>query len=226
MLLLEQVRVSLADFMLEVSAELRAPVTAIFGPSGAGKTSLLDAIAGLRRLDKGMIRLGEKVLSNTATGQNVPARDRSIGYVPQDLALFPHLSVRRNLIYGLKPGQNGVTYPQVTQVLELNGLEERRIHQLSGGERQRVALGRALLSAPSLLLLDEPLASLDAALKQRTIPFLRRLREEFQIPMIYVSHDAAEVSQLCDEVLTLERGRMTGRSLVGPAGFEPATKGL
>jgi molybdate transport system ATP-binding protein len=209
-LLLKEIKLSLAEFTLESSAELRGNVTAIFGPSGAGKTSLLDLVAGLRRAKSAMIELNGKVLCDTAGRVNVPTRLRELGYVPQDLALFPHLSVKQNLLYGCKQQTDGNSlfgFEHVVQVLEIQTLIGRGVNDLSGGERQRVALARALLASPKLLLLDEPLASLDAKLKARIIPYLRRVREEFEVPMLYVTHDADEVIALCDEVVVMDRGR-------------------
>ncbi|HTI72677.1 MAG TPA: ATP-binding cassette domain-containing protein [Candidatus Limnocylindria bacterium] len=226
---LDQVRLDRPDFQLHVTAQLNAPVTAIFGPSGAGKTTLIELVTGLRRPTGGTIRLGSDVFCDHSRRIHLPVRKRRIGYVPQDLALFPHLSVRQNLLFGTPHKtelKTPVDFAHVTAVLELDVLENRRVPELSGGERQRVALGRALLSSPRLLLLDEPLGSLDLELKRRTLPFLRRLRDEFHVPMLYVSHDWAEVEALCTEVLVLDRGRVKYHGLVGPAGFEPATKGL
>ncbi|HTH47895.1 MAG TPA: ATP-binding cassette domain-containing protein [Candidatus Limnocylindria bacterium] len=214
---LQNIRVRLADFVLEIDVELHAHVTALFGPSGAGKTTLLDTIAGLRPPLSAVIRLDGRTLTDTGSRVSVPPHRRAIGYVPQDLALFPHLSVGENLRYGQPPraeGQGPFSLVQITGLLDLGGLMARRTGQLSGGEKQRVALGRALLSAPRLLLLDEPLASLDTGLKGRILPYLRRIRETFPIPILYVSHDAGEVAALCDEVLTLDGGRITGREPV------------
>ncbi len=206
------VRLPLAEFTLEIAARLDAPVTALFGRSGAGKTALLEVIAGLRRPQSALILLAGRVLTDTARGVALPARVRRIGYVPQDGALFPHLSARRNLRYGLKAGGAGAAdFERVVEVLELAPLLGRDPSRLSGGERQRVALGRALLSAPELLLLDEPLAGLDLQLKERIIAFLRRARAEFGTPMLLVTHDPAEVEALCDEVLVIERGRVVAR---------------
>ena len=210
-LLLRHVRVHLADFTLEVEVELHAHITAIFGPSGAGKTTLLDVIAGLRPPATAFIQLQGRTLTDTSAGWSIPPHRRSIGYVPQDLALFPHLSVRQNLDYGRPAsGSAGPAFQleQVTAVLDLGGLTHRRIGELSGGEKQRVALARALLSAPALLLLDEPLASLDTALKERILPYLRCVRDAFAIPILYVSHDPDEVAALCDEVLILSQGKI------------------
>jgi molybdate transport system ATP-binding protein len=213
-LLLKNILLRLADFSLEADLEIHSRVTAIFGPSGAGKTSLLDLIAGLRPADSAMIQLGDQVLTDTSTRTFVSARHRRIGYVPQDLALFPHLSVKQNLLYGHKTDASAnslFSYEHVVKVLEIQAHTERRVQNLSGGEKQRVALARALLSSPRILLLDEPLASLDTGLKSRIIPYLARVRDEFQIAMLYVTHDWPEVRSLCSEVLMMERGRVVRR---------------
>jgi molybdate transport system ATP-binding protein len=213
-LLLKNISLPLADFVLQVDVELAGQVTAIFGPSGAGKTSLLDLIAGLRRPERAFIQLEQRVLTDTARGLALPPRERQIGYVPQDLALFPHLPVRKNLLYGCKtpaPRDGLFSYEHVAAVLEIGTLAGRGVTELSGGEKQRVALARALLTSPRLLLLDEPLAGLDAALKARIIPYLARVRDEFQVPMLYVSHDRQEIQALCDEVVELERGQVLPR---------------
>lgn len=213
-LLLQNISLPLADFTLEIDAQLQCQVTGIFGPSGAGKTSLLDLIAGLRQPASARIALNDRVLTDTAAGVVMPPRLREIGYVPQDLALFPHLSVRQNLLYGHRNGRETgplFGFEHVTEVLQIQPLTARGTGDLSGGERQRVALARALLTSPRLLLLDEPLASLETGLKANIIPYLRRVRDEFQLPILYVTHDEQEVLALCDEVLEIQRGRMTGR---------------
>ena len=210
-LLLKHISLPLADFVLQVDVELAGQVTAIFGPSGAGKTSLLDLIAGLRRPQSAFIQLEQRVLTDTARALALPPREREIGYVPQDLALFPHLPVRKNLLYGRKasaPPDGLFSYEHVTAILEIEPLAGRRVTELSGGEKRRVALARALLTSPKLLLLDEPLAGLDAALKAKIIPYLARVRDEFRVPMLYVSHDLPEIEVLCDEVVELERGQV------------------
>ena len=215
---LKSISLPLPHFTLELDIELASRVTAIFGPSGAGKTSLLDLIAGLRRPKSALIQLGETVLTDTAARLHLPSRRRQISYVPQDLALFPHLSVRGNLLYGHKAVSETdplFRFAHVARVLEIEPLLSRGIGNLSGGEKQRVALARALLSSPRLLLLDEPLSSLDARLKGQILPFLQRLREEFPIPMLYVTHDADEVSALCDEVVVLDQGRLVRRATPG-----------
>lgn len=206
---LKNIVLLLADFSLQVDVELNSRVTAIFGPSGAGKTSLLDLIAGLRRGKSAFIQLDNLILTDTAAGLEVPVRRRQIGYVPQDLALFPHLSVRRNLLYGHKPEAETsplFRFEHVARVLEIESLLDRGVVNLSGGEKQRVALARALLSSPRLLLLDEPLTNLDAKLKNQILPFLERIRAEFPIPILYVTHSIREVCALCEEVVFLHEG--------------------
>ncbi|HEX5757747.1 MAG TPA: ATP-binding cassette domain-containing protein [Thermoanaerobaculia bacterium] len=213
-LALRRIRLPLAGFELALDAELADDATALFGPSGAGKTALLDLVAGLRRAPSARIALDGRVLTDTAAGVELPARHRRIGYVPQDGALFPHLSVRRNVLYGHRPqdgGPGAATLEHVAAVLELGPLLDRGVGDLSGGERQRVALARALLSSPRLLLLDEPLAALDRPLKARILPYLKAVRGEFGVPMLYVTHDPEEVLALCDEVLVLERGKLVAR---------------
>ncbi|HUA66051.1 MAG TPA: molybdenum ABC transporter ATP-binding protein [Alphaproteobacteria bacterium] len=208
---LKKISVPLAPFTLEVDVEIRGRLTAIFGPSGAGKTTLLDLVAGLRPAQSAFIQLDARVLTDTSHGVFVPSRHRGIGYVPQDLALFPHLSVRQNLLYGQKSGQSAnpaLTLDRVVEVLEIQSLVQRRVTDLSGGEKQRVAIARALLSSPRLLLLDEPLASLDLPLRSRIIPYLTRIRDEFQVPMLYVTHDRSETLALADEMVVLINGKV------------------
>jgi molybdate transport system ATP-binding protein len=194
-------------FGLRVDAHLNGRAAALFGPSGAGKTTILDAIAGLRTPKQGTIVVGNRVLFSSTAHINIQARERHIGYVPQDVALFPHMNVRRNLLYGRHPGMSH-ELGRVTEMLEIDGLIDRRVDQLSGGERQRVALGRALMSGPSLLLLDEPLAAVDVPLRRRILPYLQRVRDELALPIVYVSHDRDEVQQLADQVLVIDAGRV------------------
>jgi molybdate transport system ATP-binding protein len=207
-LVLRDIRCPLAHFTLALDVEITRDVTALFGPSGAGKTTVLDLIAGLRRSPSAYIELDGRVLTDTSAGREVPARDRHVGYVPQDGALFPHLSVRGNLLYGSK---KEASPERVTEVLDIGHLLDRRIGGLSGGERQRVALARALLSSPKLLLLDEPLASLDEELRTRVLAYLKRVRDELKVPMLYVSHSRSEVVELCEEILVLDRGVLKGQ---------------
>jgi molybdate transport system ATP-binding protein len=213
-LCLREIRLQLDRFSLAVDVEIHEDVTAIFGASGAGKTSLLDLVAGLRRSQSAVIQLDGEVLTDTRGAVAVPTRRRHIGYVPKDLALFPHLSVQENVLYGFsaKAGvQTPFTVEHVTGVLEIAPLLARGVNNLSGGEKQRVALARTLLSAPRLLLLDEPLANLDLDLKSRIIPYLKKIRDEFRVPMLYVTHSPDEVWALCDDVLVLEEGRFIAR---------------
>jgi len=217
-------RLAQATFSLEVDTGLSGRVTAVFGASGSGKTTLLELIAGLRRPTAGCVQVGGTVLTDVAARIFVRPERRSIGYVPQDGALFPHLSVRQNLIFGCNDrvaAPSGLTFGHVVEVLEIASLVDSGVQTLSGGEQQRVALGRALLAAPRLLLLDEPLAGLDAPLRERLLPYLARVRDEFQVPMVYVTHSPDEVMALCDDVLVLANGRVTYRG--APSGvFVPS----
>jgi molybdate transport system ATP-binding protein len=201
----------LGEFSLQASFESAGRVTGLFGASGAGKTSLISMIAGLLRPDRGVIALDGEVLDDTAAKIHVPPHRRRIGYVFQDARLFPHLDVRHNLDYGRRMNRFAEDQPQlkrVTDMLEIGDLLDRRPGRLSGGERQRVSLGRALLSKPRLLLLDEPLGALDDARKMEILPYLMRLRDE-GIPMVYVTHDAAELRQLATQIVVLQHGRVT-----------------
>ena len=222
------VRLRAGAFTLDLHETIATRTVALFGPSGSGKTTTLDAVAGLRRPDEGVIRIGRHVLFDSRRGVDVPVYDRRVGYVPQDLALFPHLDVRRNVLYGARgrtadrgpegrapgardagsgtPGPHG-THASVLELLEIDTLLSRAVDGLSGGERQRVALARALMTDPDLLLLDEPLAALDLGLRHRILPYLERVRDELGTPMIYVSHVADEVRRVADWAIVLEGGR-------------------
>ena len=197
------------DFLLELDEQLAPGITALFGPSGSGKTTVLDAIAGLRRPSAGAIAIHDRVLFDSSRGIDLPVHQRHVGYVPQDVALFPHMNVRRNVLYGRRPAQK-LSLETVIEILEVGALLDRRVSQLSGGERQRAALARALMSAPELLLLDEPLAAVDVERRRRILPYLLRVRDELKIPVMYVSHDRAEVDQLADRVIVLQDGRVVG----------------
>jgi len=202
----------LGDFALEAAFASEGRVTGLFGASGAGKTSLVNIIAGLLRPDRGVIALDDEILDDVEKGVHVPPHRRRIGYVFQDARLFPHMNVEQNLDYGRR--MNGLASDaaqktRVTELLDIGHLLDRRPGKLSGGERQRVALGRALLSKPRLLLLDEPLGSLDEGRKVEILPYLIRLRDEANVPMVYVSHDAAEMRQLATQIVMLRNGRIT-----------------
>jgi len=198
----------LREFHLELDVVLQGSITAVFGPSGAGKTSLLELIAGLRRPRSAHIALDGIPFENTMRGQIMLSRERGIGYVPQDLALFPHLSVQQNVTFGQQTAASGAfTFDHIVAVLEVAPLLDRGVADLSGGEKQRVAIARALMSRPRLLLLDEPMEGLDATLRERVRQLLLRLHQEFGVPMLYVSHSPREILALCDDVLVLERGR-------------------
>jgi molybdate transport system ATP-binding protein len=201
----------LGDFMLAARFETESGVTALFGPSGAGKTSLVNMIAGLVTPGRGRIMYRGKLLFDADGRVNVPPHRRQFGYVFQDGRLFPHLTVRGNLEYGRRmyrlkrdPGE----LERIVALLDIGHLVDRRPGKLSGGERQRVAIGRALLMRPQLLLLDEPLASLDAARKAEIMPYLERLRDEAGVPMIYVSHQADDARRLATTVVRMEAGRI------------------
>ena len=194
------------SFTLTLDESLRGRVTALFGPSGAGKTTTLDAIAGLRTPDRGTINVGGRTLFSSTDGTNVAPHDRHVGYVPQDVALFPHMNVRRNIRYGRRPHQR-LELPAVVEMLEVADLLDRRVAELSGGERQRVALARALMSSPELLLLDEPLAAVDLERRRRILPYLERVRDQLGVPIIYVTHEAEDVQRFADAVIVLNAGR-------------------
>jgi len=202
----------LGDFALEAAFTSEGRVTGLFGASGAGKTSLVNMIAGLLRPDRGVIALDDEILDDVEKGVHVPPHRRRIGYVFQDARLFPHMNVGQNLDYGRRMqglSDDPAQQKRVTELLDIGHLLDRRPGKLSGGERQRVALGRALLSKPRLLLLDEPLGSLDEGRKVEILPYLVRLRDEANVPMVYVSHDAAEMRQLATQIVMLRNGRIT-----------------
>jgi molybdate transport system ATP-binding protein len=196
-------RIPLASFELNIDVTFDTRVTAIFGPSGSGKTTLFDAVAGLRFIAQGEIEIDGQTLFSSTRGISLPPQQRGIGYVPQEGALFPHLSVRKNVRFGAERGSHNerakeIGMDHVLEVLEISHLLPRAVTQLSGGEAQRIRLARAILSRPRLLLLDEPLAALDIGLKERILPYLARVRDEFGIPMIYVTHNVTEVLTLAD----------------------------
>jgi molybdate transport system ATP-binding protein len=209
-MLMLDVEKRLGDFVLRAKFETVSAATALFGPSGSGKTTIINLIAGLATPDRGRLLYRGRLLFDAESGINVPVHRRGFGYVFQDGRLFPHLSVARNLDYGRRMRRlkrDGAEMRRVVEMLDIGHLLERRPGRLSGGERQRVAIGRALLMRPQLLLLDEPLASLDAVRKAEIMPYLERLRDE-GVPMIYVSHQAADVRRIAASVVRIEAGQV------------------
>lgn len=210
-------RHQLPGFEVNLSFDAPPGITVLFGRSGTGKTTVINAVAGLLNPDSGRIAIDETILFDSGTGLNLPAHKRKLGYVFQDGRLFPHLSVRGNLTYGQRfstPAKGSPTLAHVCELLGIGPLLDRRIGPLSGGEKQRVAIGRALLSHPRMLLMDEPLAALDGARKAEILPYLERLRDNTSIPILYVSHSVAEVARLATTVVVLENGRV---ARAGPA---------
>ncbi len=203
-LLIHGLRLPLAHFDLKMTAELSGPVAGIFGPSGAGKTSLLEAVAGLRHSRSGRIALDDVLFDDAQAGIHIPARHRRIGYVPQENALFPHMTAMQNIRYGA----GDAPIDDVVEMLEISHLLGRSVTSLSGGEQKRVAVARALAASPRLLLLDEPLAGLDRPLHGRILLFLKRIRDDFRMPMLYVTHDSGELAEIAEETLVLDRGRL------------------
>ncbi|MFD1194458.1 molybdenum ABC transporter ATP-binding protein [Seohaeicola saemankumensis] len=215
-------RVSLSHhfdgFDLDVAFEAPRGVTVLFGPSGSGKTTVINAVAGLLRPDLGRIVSDDLVLVDTQARRNLPPHKRRIGYIFQEGRLFPHLTVRQNLLYGrwfAPRDARGESLGRVVELLGLDHLLERRPGALSGGEKQRVAIGRALLAAPKLILADEPLAALDETRKAEILPYFERLRDEVAVPILYVSHASAEVARLATTVVALRAGKVAA---VGPPG--------
>ena len=233
-----RVRVPMPEFGLQVEQKLAlAGVTGLLGPSGGGKSTLLRVIAGLERAASGQVVFAGETWLNSDDGIYVPTHKRPVGYVFQDARLFTHLSVEGNLRYAERrrgPWPDAIDYAGIVSIFDLETLLQRRIKALSGGERQRVALARTLLTGPRLLLLDEPLAALDVARKWEILPYIEVLSSEFGIPAIYVSHSIEEIARLADQVVVLDRGKVTA---AGPAaevlnqqellsagpGFEPGT---
>ena len=202
----------LGEFTLQAAFESEGRVTGLFGASGSGKTSLVNMIAGLLLPDRGSIMIDGETVDDVEKRVHVPVHRRRIGYVFQDARLFPHLDVRQNLDYGRRMNHladDPAQLKRITDLLDIGNLLDRRPGKLSGGERQRVALGRALLAKPRLLLLDEPLGALDEDRRAEILPYLVRLRDEARIPMVYVSHDAAEMRQLATQIVLLKRGRVS-----------------
>ncbi len=220
-----QLRMDRSAFKLDVDLQLPGQgITAIFGPSGSGKTTLLRAVAGLEKNQQGRIQIGANVWQDTLQGIDLPTWQRALGYVFQESSLLPHLSVTDNLNFGLKRALNSLGNVQTEaakalqasiELLGIGSLLQRMPDQLSGGERQRVAIARAIAMQPQLLLMDEPLASLDAARRQEIFPWLAKLRDELKMPMLYVTHSAEEVTRLADYLVVLEQGQVKAQGPVG-----------
>ncbi|MCU4653236.1 molybdenum ABC transporter ATP-binding protein [Roseibacterium sp. SDUM158016] len=223
------VRHAFEGFTLDASFEAPPGVTVLFGRSGSGKTTIVNAVAGLLMPDEGRIAAGDWVLLDTAKGVRLPPHRRRLGYIFQEGRLFPHLTVAQNLAYGARFAPKDAPREDRGRIVDLLGigaLLDRRPGALSGGEKARVAIGRALLSAPKLILADEPLASLDEARKAEILPYFERLRDEVAVPILYVSHSASEVARLATTVVALEAGRVTGQGpaaeVLGDPGVLPA----
>ena len=198
------------EFLLDVAFDSESTLTALFGPSGAGKTSVLDAIAGLLPASRGRVTIGGEVIYDSLRGVDLSPHRRRVGYVFQDGRLFPHLDVRDNLLFGAARGGGGPGFDDVVEMLEIGGLLGRRPRDLSGGEQRRIGLARALLSAPRLMLLDEPLSGVEHGLRAQILGYLARVRDELQVPMIYVSHSLSELLQLTDLFVVMQQGRVIG----------------
>lgn len=208
-----QVTLKRQQFVLDADLKLAHRVSAIFGPSGSGKSTLLSIIAGITQPDRGRIVIDGECIFDSQAHINKPMHQRKIGLVFQDSRLFPHLTVEGNLKYALQflttQGQH-FEFANIVELLELGDLLKQYPHQISGGEKQRVALGRALLSSPRLLLLDEPMASLDEKLKNQILPFLKIVADEINIPMIYISHSKEEIMQITNNLIHIQSGQIRG----------------
>ena len=213
------------NFSLHAKCMIDSPVVGLFGPSGAGKSTILGIIAGLIKPNAGHLILDGDYLFDTKRGINIPLHQRRIGTVFQDSRLFPHLNVRDNLNYGfnlVSQKNRRLGFSQVVELLDIGQLLTQKPYQLSGGEKQRVTLGRALLTSPRLLLLDEPLASLDVRLKQQILPFLRLVKDEINIPMIYVSHAIDEILYLTSQLMIIDRGKLLANGKFNEIIYQPS----
>lgn len=206
-------RLTQGRFDLDLQLEVEARVLAFYGPSGSGKTTTLEVLAGLRRANAGRLVLDGDVLFDAERGVHRPPRERRLGYVSQDVLLFPHMDVRRNIEYGRRSGAD--RFAALDEMLDLAVLLDRDVSSLSGGERQRVALARALNASPRLLLLDEPLAAVDLRRRRRIVEALARVRDDLAVPIVYVAHAVEEVRALADQVVLMDEGRVVG---YGPPG--------
>ena len=197
-------------FTLDIQCEIDSQVTGIFGPSGAGKTSFLHVLAGLETPDHGSVTIQNHEVFNTSSNINLPPEKRKIGYVFQEGRLFPHLNVAQNLKYGLKQKQNFALFKEVTDLLKISDILDKKVSQISGGQAQRVAIGRALLFAPDILVLDEPFSALDKNLRQHIISLLKPLIKKFNIPMLVISHDLSDLLMLSDQLMIIHDGKCAG----------------
>lgn len=211
----------LPQITLDLSFDAPAGITVLFGPSGAGKSTIANAVAGLLTPDSGRILLRDRLLFDSAAGINTPPHRRRIGYVFQEARLFPHLTLRQNLRFGqwFNPAARNAPFDRIVDLLGLGALLQRRPATLSGGEKSRAALGRALLAGPQLLVMDEPLAALDQARKDEILPYLERLRDEIRQPILYITHDRAEVQRLASHLVRIKAGKLVYSG--PPAGMEP-----
>jgi molybdate transport system ATP-binding protein len=212
-----QLRHRFPSIQMDVAFEVPSPgVTVLFGSSGSGKSTIINVVAGLLRPDAGCVEVDGLLLADTRSGVWLPPEKRRVGLVFQDSRLFPHMSVATNLRFGMRrAGPGKIRFDEVVELLGIDALLERRPHTLSGGERQRVAIGRALLAQPHLLLMDEPLASLDASRKAEILPFLTRLKTALRLPVLYVTHALDEAARLADSLVLIEAGRVAGYGPVG-----------
>ena len=218
----------MGDFYLKTKFNADIGITAIFGPSGAGKSTLVNLIAGLMKPNNGYIKIFDELIFDSEQKINIQVNKRGIGFVFQDARLFPHMKVEANLKYSHRFGRRGQlhSFSEIVEVLNLGGILNRLPGNLSGGEKQRVAMGRALLSNPKILILDEPLAGLDEGLKAEVIPYLEFLRDNFNLPILYISHSQSEVARLSDKIVVLEKGRILeqGETLQILSSFSVAKK--
>lgn len=197
------------DFFLDVSAEIKDGITGVYGPSGHGKTSLLNSVAGLAKPESGFIQINGNTVFNSNQKINLAVKNRKIGYVFQDVRLFPHLSVLQNLKYGIQKNSNTeVSFDEVVDILDVNPLLAKKPSECSGGEKQRIAIGRALLSGAKILIMDEPFSAVDVNLRNNIIPFLNTINQRFNIPMLVVSHDLPDLLSLTNHLLLLENGKV------------------
>lgn len=206
-----EIKLSRKNFDVEIRENFTNGITGIFGPSGSGKTTLLHAISGLAKPDKGKITIGDNVVFSAENKINVPVEKRNIGYVFQEGRLFPHMTVAKNLMYGIKKNApNKIQFEEVVELLNLGYILKSKPAQISGGERQRTALGRSLLSSPDILLLDEPFSAVDTRLRQQILPFIIRIQQKVKVPILIVSHDLPDLLKLSNKICVIKNGKCLG----------------